>query len=450
MDGKKHVGAPRADATRNATPNKGIRGRMSFIQQRLRRNGYESEAVTNIGAVAIVNARATNISSITRGNTRNTWWIHEPNIDSNKNMAGAYDRDNKIKTCRDNLPEQAYDTLRPIFDSNLVVVVIAAGKTPGRTKELKSERIIAKGGAPEHGTDAHDESAMDFTEELPPHTAAIHDHPSPSANSAEGAPAPRANAQANRGGYHTNNLTPKPKPRRQEKNGTSTSVTSVGRSLAIIGKSPTRVVMEGHSYWRSNQHSKGVQEWVLHNADKHNHKVCIVLQHQGRRLYTSFPDAHAFWEYYSKFIGKRCFYWINRSQELRREISLLHFDIEWYSATPGDDPTTTERLHILKTAVNSSLPKPCTFTEERLSRPSPNGGPEWYNSWHLYADGITFEKNAQGCMRTFVIDKVWNKIKTHALMKCPIKGKPILDLGVYTKNRCWRVPGSTKWAECTR
>ena len=34
-------------------------------------------------------------------------------------------------------------------------------------------------------------------------------------------------------------------------------------------------------------------------------------------------------------------------------------------------------------------------------------------------------------------------------MKCPVKGKPILDLGVYTKNRCWRVPGSTNWAEWT-
>ena len=32
-------------------------------------------------------------------------------------------------------------------------------------------------------------------------------------------------------------------------------------------------------------------------------------------------------------------------------------------------------------------------------------------------------------------------------MKFPIKGKPILDLGVYTKNRCWRVPGSVKGAE---
>ena len=50
-------------------------------------------------------------------------------------------------------------------------------------------------------------------------------------------------------------------------------------------------------------------------------------------------------------------------------------------------------------------------------------------------------------MRDFVRDKVWKMIKAHPLMRCPVKGKPILDLRVYTKNRCWRVPGSTKRAE---
>ena len=117
---------------------------MSSTQHRLRRNGYEFGAVTSIGAVAIVNARATNIGSITLGNTHNTWWIHEPDIDKRKNMAWAYDRDHKIKTCRDNLPDQAYETLQPLFDSDLVVVVIAAGKTPGRAREHKSEPTIAK------------------------------------------------------------------------------------------------------------------------------------------------------------------------------------------------------------------------------------------------------------------------------------------------------------------
>ena len=30
-------------------------------------------------------------------------------------------------------------------------------------------------------------------------------------------------------------------------------------------------------------------------------------------------------------------------------------------------------------------------------------------------------------------------------MWCSSTAKPILDLNVYTKNRCFRIPGSTKW-----
>ena len=173
----------------------------------------------------------------------------------------------------------------------------------------------------------------------------------------------------------------------------------------------------------------------------------MVLQHNGRRLYTSFTDAHAFWDYYAQFKGRRCFYWINRSHERPEETSLLHFDIEWLSETPEDDPTTEERLQILKAAINSCLPKPCTFTAERLGRPSVKRKHTWKNSWHLYADDVTLNDNARGGMRNFVRDRVWKKIMTLPLMKCPIKGKPILDLSVYTKNRCWRLPGSVKGAE---
>ena len=150
---------------------------MSFTQQRLRRNGYVSEAVTNIGAVAVVNARAINIGSITRGNTC-TWLLNKPNIDRNKNMAWAFHRAHKIKTCRDNLPDQPYDTLQPLFDSDLPVIVIAAGETPGRAKEPKSEPNNAKGGAPDHGIDVRDESAMDFTEKPHPPIAARQELPS--------------------------------------------------------------------------------------------------------------------------------------------------------------------------------------------------------------------------------------------------------------------------------
>ena len=210
---------------------------------------------------------------------------------------------------------------------------------------------------------------------------------------------------------------------------------------------PTRIVMEGHSFWRKKPNGKKVQEWVFRKADARKHKVCVVLEHHTGRLYTSFLDAQTFWKYYSEYKGRRCFYWINRSHGQKDETSLLHFDIEWLSATAEDDPTTQERLQILKVAIEKGLPKPCKFTWERLGRLSPKGNHEWKNSWHLYAEDIIFKDNAQGSMRDFVRDKVWNKIKAHPLMRCPVKGKPILDLGVYTKNRCWRVPGSTKGAE---
>ena len=87
-------------------------------------------------------------------------------------MAWAFDRDHKIKTCRDNLPDQSYNTLQPLFDSDLLAIVIAAGEKPGRDREVESEHDNTEGGAPDHGIDARDESAMNFTEKPPPPVAA--------------------------------------------------------------------------------------------------------------------------------------------------------------------------------------------------------------------------------------------------------------------------------------
>ena len=120
-------------------------------------------------------------------------------------------------------------------------------------------------------------------------------------------------------------------------------------------------------------------------------------------------------------------------------MSVLYFDIEWYSET--EDPTAEERLAIIKKAITACLPRKCQIIGERLSRPDPKSG--WKNSWHLYTD-VTFQHNAQGCMRAFVHNKVWRRIKDEPLMWCSATNKPILDLTVYTKNRCLRVPGSAK------
>ena len=71
--------------------------------------------------------------------------------------------------------------------------------------------------------------------------------------------------------------------------------------------SPIRIVIDGLSFWRKKHNGKGVQEWVFQRVDTQSQKVCVVLEWNRRRLYTSFPDAPIFWNYYVSFKGKRYF-----------------------------------------------------------------------------------------------------------------------------------------------
>ena len=105
---------------------------------------------------------------------------------------------------------------------------------------------------------------------------------------------------------------------------------------------PTRIVIQKHSFWRMSQDSPSVQRWVFDIAKNRNHKVCIVLLWRKSRLYGSFTNAEALWEYYSRFQDRRCFYWINRSYEIKEEASTLRFDIEWF--TKNEDESATEKL----------------------------------------------------------------------------------------------------------
>ena len=132
---------------------------------------------------------------------------------------------------------------------------------------------------------------------------------------------------------------------------------------------------------------------------------------------------------------------INRSYEIKEEASILHFDVEWF--TQNEDNSAPERLSIIKSAVAVIARNPITFHEERLSRQHLEHG--WKNSFHLYTD-LLFEHNAQGCMREFVENKVWGKVRSDPRMTCPSSGKPIIDLGIYNKNRTFRIPGSCKMA----
>ena len=130
-----------------------------------------------------------------------------------------------------------------------------------------------------------------------------------------------------------------------------------------------KTIIEWHPFWFSKQKESGPQRFVFKRADNLGHRVCVVLENRGRRLYGSFRDAEHFWAYYSKFEGKRCFYWINRSFEVSTESSLLHFDLEWY--TPSRDPTANEKVDAICSVINSNLPTPVKILREDLSRTAP-------------------------------------------------------------------------------
>ena len=204
---------------------------------------------------------------------------------------------------------------------------------------------------------------------------------------------------------------------------------------------PTRIVIQKHTFWRATAKSCSVQRWTFDIARNRKHKVCVVLLWQKCRLYGSFTNTLAFWEYYSNFQERRCFYWINRSFQVKEEATILHFDIEWF--TKEEDTTAPERLCLIKTAVATLSSIPISFREEKLSRWHHKHG--WKNSFHLYTD-LLFEHNAQGCMRDFVWNQVWKKLRPNPKLKCPTTGKPILDLSIYSMNRTFRVPGSSKAA----
>ena len=94
------------EAIRKATLNNGVMESMTYIQRRLLRSGYESEAITNTGGVTILNARALKVGIISRNNTDNTSWIDDPQAESKLSMAWGNNRTQKIKICSEYLPAE--------------------------------------------------------------------------------------------------------------------------------------------------------------------------------------------------------------------------------------------------------------------------------------------------------------------------------------------------------
>jgi hypothetical protein len=85
------------------------------------------------------------------------------------------------------------------------------------------------------------------------------------------------------------------------------------------------------------------------------HKVFVKLEADGgNSFFSSFRNMNEFWRYYSEYSDKRCFYWINRSVEIKRVKSILYLDIEWVSSQLDRDDVDV-KLAKIKTTLEGLL-----------------------------------------------------------------------------------------------
>lgn len=170
------------------------------------------------------------------------------------------------------------------------------------------------------------------------------------------------------------------------------------------------------------------------------HRVFVCVEHRQNRYYTTFPSKEAFWDYYTKVpANRRHFYWINVSSQIERETCHLHFDVEW--STRENRQTIDKRITTIRTLVEKAFPTHDTrMLKVDLCRDIA-GTPK--HSFHLHFPGIVFPSNTS--MKPFVDKLVTDNIHVPELFwQKRQESACIIDTSIYTKNRCLRVPGSTK------
>eukprot|EP00808_Paulinella_micropora_P001880 g74886.t1 len=172
-----------------------------------------------------------------------------------------------------------------------------------------------------------------------------------------------------------------------------------------------------------------------------------------RRLYGSCRDAQAFYQdVYSRLDERSCFVII------RGQCSLF-LDLEWYSQN-GPDDTRPQRLEALAEAVRLGLgPTAPEVAPMHICDFSRDVGGGWFkNSFHVAFPQLVFRSthdagawvklhlaNANNpAVAQLHIDTSLPQYQLHKNTGC------IIDPAVYSRNRCWRLPGSHKLQDSTR
>lgn len=202
------------------------------------------------------------------------------------------------------------------------------------------------------------------------------------------------------------------------------------------------VELQGHVWYYSRK--RGVHKPQTAAMKATGYLVTIMLDHpRFHRLYTTFESHRKFEEYYREFKGDRCFQYIIRSDKVESESTPLYLDLDWFSK--GPDPEAEKKVkrvvHACKSALETFGFPGVDAHIDNCSCVKRDTG-KFKNSYHIYFP-VLFESNAKNCMREFVKLAVWRQyLGSDPAMWSD--DKEIVDLGVYTRNRCFRVMGSSK------
>ena len=196
--------------------------------------------------------------------------------------------------------------------------------------------------------------------------------------------------------------------------------------------------VDGHPFYQTQGRGEGgaLQECI----DKAGDDEFFVALQQSNVGYSfaSFKNHAVFYEWMTiRYTGPRCFAQINRSVQLPTHSSSFYADVEWNSA--DTDFTSRDRLHLIKEAIRQLIPEGEIVVEDLTRRD--RGTNYVRNSFHLYIPSARYSDSY--ALKDLVVNRLWPSIQHIDQMSHD--GKPILDMKVYTSNRFFRLPGSSKF-----
>lgn len=194
----------------------------------------------------------------------------------------------------------------------------------------------------------------------------------------------------------------------------------------------------------------GPQAAMFQHADASHHEFFVSRQTDKGRSFASYRDAEAFLSEYDKIPpSARHFF------EIIRGVCRFYIDVEFEESSRHDDDARARLdlalVHCTET-VNSVLMasgKPPINTSDWIvligsrSTSAKDGTPMWKHSYHASLRSVYFADNHSALAA--LMAAVYHRFEDDRLFwHSGSARKSIVDFSVYTKNRMWRLPLSSK------